>query len=189
MPPGLHFLPPLNPKSEKFAELFRSFLLSKDERTNILALSEEDAKLFIEIIDRVCFSGTFSGACSLVYSLGVQAFRAARLEPELRQLAFSVLRMLCGKTGHLPESYLLSDKFDLSGLPRASGRFADVRIGTLRGNDVAVKSLRVSEMDDKARIRKVGNRAISPHPGSLTHCSAFRWGSCNVEELVTSQRP
>ena len=53
MPPGLHYLPPLDPKSEDFVVLFRSFLLSKDERTNILALSEEDAKLFIEIIDKV----------------------------------------------------------------------------------------------------------------------------------------
>jgi hypothetical protein len=52
-PPGLHYLLPLDPKSEEFAELFRSYLMSKDERTNILALSEEDAKLFIEIIDRV----------------------------------------------------------------------------------------------------------------------------------------
>ena len=53
MPPGLHYLPPLNPRSDEFVELFQSFLSSKDERTSILALSEEDAKLFIEIIDRV----------------------------------------------------------------------------------------------------------------------------------------
>jgi len=162
VPPGLHYLPPLNPRSDEFIELFGSFLSSKDERTNILALSEEDAKLFIEIIDRVRFSGTLFDACSPVFSLDVKAFRAERLEPELRQLAFSVLRRLCGKTGHLPESYLLSHKFDLSGLPRASGGFADVRVGLLKGKSVAVKSLRVSEMDDKTRIRKVGNQTISP---------------------------
>jgi hypothetical protein len=46
-------------KSAEFAEMFGSFLSSKDERTNILALSEPDARLFIEIIDRVCSSRMF----------------------------------------------------------------------------------------------------------------------------------
>ena len=80
-----------------------------------------------------------------------------RLDTELRQLAFSVLRRLCSRTGHLPDSYLLSDKFDLSGMPRASGDFADVRMGVFKGQTVAVKSLRVSEVDDKGKIRKVGS--------------------------------
>ena len=189
MPPGLHYLPPLHPKSDEFVELFRSFLSSKDERTNILALSEEDAKLFIEIIDRVCFSGSFLGACSLVFSLGVKAFRAARLEPELRELGFSVLRRLCGKTGYLPESYLLSHKFDLSGLPRASGGFADVRVGVFKGKNVAVKSLRVSETDNKERIRKVENPVTSPYLASLTCHTALLQRGCHVEELVPSKRP
>ena len=92
---------------------------------------------------------------SLIFSLGVKAFRAAQLEPELRLLAFAVLRKLCGKIGHLPESYLLSNKFYVSGRPYASGSFADVRMGVFKGKDVAVKSLRVSVVDDKARIRKV----------------------------------
>ena len=68
-----------------------------------------------------------------------------------------MFRRLCGKIGHLPKSYLLSDKFDLSGMPCASGGFADVRMGVFKGKDVAVKSLRTSEVDDKGRIRKVRN--------------------------------
>ena len=64
MPPGLHYLPPLDPKSPEFAEMFRSFLLSKDERTNILALSDPDARLFIEITDRVYSSQMTFGARS-----------------------------------------------------------------------------------------------------------------------------
>ena len=82
--------------------------------------------------------------------------------------AFNILRKLCGKIGHLPESYLLSDEFDLSGLPRASGGFADVRMGLLRGETVVVKSLRVAEMDDKVKIRKVRGQAAFFHPGALT---------------------
>jgi hypothetical protein len=132
-------------------------LSSKDERTNILALSEEDARLFIEIIDRVHFSRTFLNARLMISSLGVKALRAARLETELRQLAFSILRRLCGRIGHLPESYLFSDKFDLSGVPRASTGFTDVRMGVFKEKNVAIKTLRLSPADNKARIRKVGN--------------------------------
>ena len=62
VPPGLHYLPHLDPRSEEFVELFRTFLSSKDERTNILALAEPDAKLFIELIDTVRFR-MFFGAC------------------------------------------------------------------------------------------------------------------------------
>ena len=93
----------------------------------------------------------------MIFSLDVKAFRAARLETELRQLAFGVLRKLCGRIGHLPESYLLSDEFNLSGPPNASGGFADLRMGVFKGKNVAVKSLRVSRVDNKAGIRRVGN--------------------------------
>lgn len=152
VPPGLHYLPPLDPKSEEFLDLFRSFLMSKDERKTILELSEGDARIFIDIIDR--------------------AFRAARLDSELRTIAFSVLRRLCGRIGHLPESYLLSDKFDLSGMPRASGGFSDVRMGVFKGKDVAVKSLRISEMDDKLKIRRRFSKEVAmwknlSHPNVL----------------------
>lgn len=103
----------------------------------------------------------------------MKAFRAARLDTELRQLAFTVLRRLCGRIGHLPDSYLLSANFDLSGMPCASGGFADVRMGVFKGKDVAVKSLRVVDGDDKARIRKVGKQTASSHPVSLTHHTAL----------------
>ena len=37
----------------------------------------------------------------------------------------------------------------------ASGGFADVRSGTYKGHLVAVKTLRVTELDDLQKIRKV----------------------------------
>ena len=52
---------------------------------------------------------------------------------------------------------MLSAKFDLSVMPYAAGGIADVRMGSFKGKDVAVKSLRVAELDDKMRIRKVRN--------------------------------
>ena len=65
------------------------------------------------------------------------------------------------ETRHLSKSYLLSDKLDLFGLPLASGSFANVRMGVFEGNTVVVKTLRVSEMDGNARIRKVESEAPS----------------------------
>ena len=109
----------------------------------------------------------------MILSLDMKAFRVARLDTKLRQLAFGVLRRLCGRIGHLPGSYLLSAKFDLSGMPCASGGFADVRMGVFKGKDVAVKSLRVSEVDDKAKIRKVGTHVTLFHPGLLIHRTAL----------------
>ena len=103
----------------------------------------------------------------------MKAFRAARLDAKIRQLAFGVLRRLCGRIGHLPDSSLLSDKFYFSGMPRPSGGFADVRMGVFKGKDVAVKTLRVSEVDDKAKIRKVGKRVTPPRPRSLIHRTAL----------------
>jgi hypothetical protein len=163
VPPGLHFLLSREPKSKEFRELFRSFLSSKDERTCILQLSEGDARLFIEVIDRVRFPRMSFGAGSVISPLGTKAFRAAQLDNGLRKIAFIVLTELCGRIGYLPKSYLLSDNFDLSSLPRASGAFADVRVGVFNGGEVAIKSLRVYVMDDKVKIRKVGdNTTVSP---------------------------
>ena len=187
VPPELHYLPPLNPKSKEFLDLFRSLLLLKDERTTILALSEEDAKVFIEIIDRVCYSRMFSGAWAIVLSPTTKALRAAKLESGLKVVALNVLRKLCGRIGHLPNSYLLSHKFDTSGIPHASGGFSDVWKGSFKGKNVAVKSLRITESDDKNRIRKVRNSATAPCSGSLTNCAAFLQRSCHVEEPVPPQ--
>ena len=97
----------------------------------------------------------------------MKALRAARLNTELRPLALMVLRRLCGRIGHLPDSYLLFDKLDVSGMPYASGGFADVRKGVFKGKDVAVKSVRVSEMGDKVKIRKVGKQSFLHIQGRL----------------------
>ena len=89
------------------------------------------------------------------FTLNMKAFRVAQLETKLRNIAFAVLRSLCGRMGCLPASYLLSEKFDLSGTPRAFGGFADIWVGVFKGKDVAIKLLRVPNADDKITIRKV----------------------------------
>ncbi|KAF9781293.1 kinase-like domain-containing protein [Thelephora terrestris] len=151
--PGLHTLSPLDPKSEEFLELFRSFL-SKDERATILALSREDARVFIEIIDRVRFSRIFSRDCSVILSLNTKALREARLDIELEKIAFSVLKELCGEIGHLPDSYLLSCRLEPAVIALAPGRFSHIQKGSFEGKDVAVKSLRILKFDGEIQVRK-----------------------------------
>ena len=53
---GLDRLTSLEPGSDEFLGLFRSFLTTKDKSKATLALSDEDAKVFIEITDMVCLS-------------------------------------------------------------------------------------------------------------------------------------
>jgi hypothetical protein len=186
--PGLHTLSPLDPKSEEFLELFRSFL-SKDERATILALSREDARVFIEIIDRVRFSRIFSRDCSVILSLNTKALREARLDIELEKIAFSVLKELCGEIGHLPDSYLLSCRLEPAVIALAPGRFSHIQKGSFEGKDVAVKSLRILKFDGEIQVRKVGQQATAFCQSSLTHCVAFLQRDHCVEEFVPSQRP
>lgn len=51
--PEVYRLLILDPKSDDFADLLRSFLSSSDKREAILELPEEDAKVLIESVDRV----------------------------------------------------------------------------------------------------------------------------------------
>ena len=119
----------------------------------------------------------------------MKALQAARLDTKLSNHAFTLLRKLCGTIGHLPSSYLLSDKFDISGMPRASGGFSEIWMGVFKGEVIAVKSLRVSEVDDKLKIRKVGKQVTLSHPGSLIHRTAFLQRSGPMEAPVSSKRP
>ena len=71
-------------------------------------------------------------------------------------------------------------------MPHASGGFTDVRQGEFKGEGVAVKSLRVAELNHKVSTRKVGHRFTVSHPGSLTHRTVVLQRGCHVEELVPS---
>jgi len=61
------------------------------------------------------------------------------------------------------------EKIEVEDRILASGGFADVRCGRYMGHLVAVKTLRVAEQDDFAKIRKVGiNVCFFPLPGTLS---------------------
>ena len=107
----------------------------------------------------------FSDTCLIMLSPNIKALRVAQLDNKLRTVALSVLIQLCSRTGHLPDSYLLSHKFSLSGIPHISSGSSDVRKGSFRGGSIAVKTLRISEIDNRIEIRKVENQATVSCPG------------------------
>ena len=66
------------------------------------------------------------------------------------------LQRLCGASGILPASFMLTDGFDhIDQRPFANGGFADVYKATYRGQPVAAKALRTTSTDDLGIVHKV----------------------------------
>ena len=63
---------------------------------------------------------------------------------------------LCGASGVLPASYMLTDEFDdFDARPFARGGSADVYKATYKGKPVVAKALKIKPMDDPESVRKV----------------------------------
>ncbi|KAH9832157.1 kinase-like domain-containing protein [Rhodofomes roseus] len=79
---------------------------------------------------------------------------------QLYTTALFTLRKLCASAGQLPESYMVSTE-ERNGLkitseyPTAFGGFADIWQGQYRGQDVAIKALRVSGRDRIQTVEKM----------------------------------
>jgi hypothetical protein len=95
----------------------------------------------------------------------------------------------CGREALLPISLQIPLSYEPSETPFYRGGFADVWKGQHLGRDVAAKGLRVYEMDDFDRIRKVGSPMLFLfiHPLSPS-CTEVLQGSHNVEDASPSKR-
>jgi hypothetical protein len=98
-------------------------------------------------------------------------------EPGLRnekRIRCSVtLQKLCGAFCLLPESYVISDGLEITNPePVASGRFADVYQGIYKGRSVAIKTLRLPDVEEQelAGLKKARPSFQAPYP-KLTFCS------------------
>jgi len=87
-----------------------------------------------------------------------QALGNGRLKGKLAYWGFIMLRKFAGKTGRLPDNYLVSKGtgFQVEETNFACGGFADVRRGILTDKAVAVKTIRVAQDSNFSKIRKVG---------------------------------
>ena len=87
-----------------------------------------------------------------------QALGSGRLQGKLTYWVFIVLRKLAGRTGQLPDNYLVSKgaSFQVEEPIFACGEFADVRMGILGDKAVAVKTVRMAQDSNFSKTRKVG---------------------------------
>ena len=107
--------------------------------------------------------------------------------------AFKLLRKLAGTSRQVPKSYLVGplSGFKVERIPFATGGFSDVRKGRYRGMDVAVKTIRVSQVSDIKVIHEVGRAVNVPfltidryEIPNLERLQGMR----SVDERVPSQR-
>jgi len=83
---------------------------------------------------------------------------------------------------------MITENIQVEGKVLASGGFADVRRGKYMGYLVAVKTLRVAETDDFAKIRKVRITDIFSTAGTRSRPSFFsnsaRRSSSGAQSLI-----
>ena len=80
----------------------------------------------------------------------------AEINSRLHAQCLHTLRKLCGRSGTLPTSCMLSEGLEKDGAsPRLSGGFADVWLGKYKGRPVALKVLRIYGGDNIKVVRKV----------------------------------
>ena len=103
-----------------------------------------------------------------------------RLKTAEKQAFFAVLRRLAGLHGRLPDSMMITENIEIEGENLVSGGFADVRTGRYMGHLVAVKTMRVAELDDVLKIRKVSVSSFF----SVT----FGWGPNDPPAILQRSR-
>ena len=97
------------------------------------------------------------------------------------------LQRLCGASGVLPASFMLTDGFDhIEPRPFTSGGFADVYKAKYKGQLVVAKALKTTAMDDLENVHKVSGQIFCTilRPAQCTF-PAFCERSCRMEMAST----
>ena len=95
-----------------------------------------------------------SGALSEINPL--QILQHANIPADLKDVAFTMLRRLCGTFGRLPRSCLINEDLKTQEeIPFATRGYTDLWKRTWSGRNIAVKALRFSPDDDRSKITKV----------------------------------
>ena len=75
---------------------------------------------------------------------------------DLKSIAFTLLRKLCGTFGRLPESCLINEVLKTEGeIPFAARGYANLWKRVWSGRKVAVKAFRFSSDEDRSKTTKV----------------------------------
>ena len=149
----------LDPKSDGFTHLARQLLSDqRTQKTGAPQLSEEEALEVIEFIEQtVCLIlpvPTIWDNWGEINSL--QILHHPGITGELKSMALTVLRRLCGTFGRLPRSCLIDRNFKTQEeMPLATRGYTDLWKRDWNGRKVAVKALRFGPDDDRSKTTKV----------------------------------
>lgn len=96
---------------------------------------------------------------------------------DIQKTAMKVLDSLCARTGLLPQSSHIPHHSikRLGEWPVAHGGFADIWLGLLHGQDVALKMIRLFANDDVEKVRQV----VLYHNISNTILITYRFSRAN----------
>jgi hypothetical protein len=91
----------------------------------------------------------------------LKVLKENRVPGETKSHAFKLLRKLAGASRQVPKSYLVGKftRYKVEKKVVASGGFADIREGRLRGMDVAVKTIRTSRETKVEAVHEVRKAA------------------------------
>jgi hypothetical protein len=111
------------------------------------------------------------------------------LKPQIRRRCLRFLYDICGRDALLPRSLTLPFSYDTTEHPLTHGGFADVWKGQYQGREVAVKVLKVYEIDDLDETRKVScpRLVVCINKPTVSDTEVLR-GGCGMEGPPSSQR-
>ncbi|KAF9781245.1 kinase-like domain-containing protein [Thelephora terrestris] len=123
--------------SEEFPRLAIEILDAQRSKFHVVhQFAEEDVPQLIDLIDR-------------------KVLQHKIIPTQLKGTAFGFLRRLCGTFQQLPSSCLIDGELMIDGgIPCSNRAYADLRKGSWRGENVAIKLLRTFKDDNKAEITK-----------------------------------
>ena len=109
------------------------------------------------------------------FDISLQALSQTGISQQSGKTYLKYLQRLCGASGVLPASFMLTDGFDdLESQPFTSGGFADVYKATYKGLPVVAKALKTTSIDDFENVHKV-NDPSSGQIGELAHALSQRF--------------
>ena len=118
----------------------------------------EQAVKFVNALDKAC---ALSPPCLVFHAQLIVYLQALGYDngvPETKGRLRRALRKTCAEVGILPESYFLdANQIKFNEVPFASGEYSDVWRGSYKGENVAIKAIRVYPTDNIKVLTKVLN--------------------------------
>ena len=133
-------------------------LASKAGVDEVMNMKEDQAKEFADKLDQVCLVGSGRSLWSLEFLRRIlsQTLNQIGISRSSGKSYLKCLQRLCGASGILPASFMLTDGFDhIDQRPFMFGGFTVVYKATYKGQLVVAKALKTTSMDDLENVHRV----------------------------------